>query len=82
MGHHTPLHTIKLVPIYNSKDVRNPSKLSKKSGFQSTLVLKETDRGLFLHGKKDVKLTWEETFQAMAEAKEPWDDFETDSRMG
>ncbi|SMP43668.1 AbrB/MazE/SpoVT family DNA-binding domain-containing protein [Desulfonatronum lacustre] len=76
MEHHARSHPIKLVPIGNSKGVRIPSKLIKKYGFLSTLVLEETEKGLLLRGERDGKLSWEDTFQTMAEEKESWDDFE------
>jgi antitoxin MazE len=76
MEHHTRMHTIKLVPIGNSKGVRIPSRLIKKYGFLNGLVLEETEKGLLLREAGDGKLSWEKTFQAMAEEKECWDDFE------
>ncbi|WP_031387396.1 AbrB/MazE/SpoVT family DNA-binding domain-containing protein [Desulfonatronum thiodismutans] len=76
MEHHTRMHAIKLVPIGNSKGVRIPSRLLKKYGFLNALVLEETEKGLLLREPGDGKLTWEETFQTMAEEKECWDDFE------
>ena len=67
---------IQLVPIGNSKGVRIPKELLQKYGFKKTLLLEETDKGLLLRKKDDNKLSWEETFKAMAEEKESWDDFD------
>ena len=73
------LHTrdVKLVVIGNSKGIRIPKKLLQKYGFNNLLLLEETDKGLLLRKKEDDKLSWEETFKAMAEAKEDWSDFDT-----
>ena len=68
---------IKLVPIGNSKGVRIPKELLQKYGFQNSLLLEETDSGLLLRKKDDNKLSWEDTYKAMANAKEDWDDFDT-----
>ena len=73
------LHTrdVKLVVIGDSKGIRIPKKLLQKYGFNNLLLLEETDKGLLLRKKEDDKLSWEETFKAMAEAKEDWSDFDT-----
>jgi len=68
---------IKLVPIGNSKGVRIPKTLIQKYGLNNFLLLEETDRGLLLRKKDDKKLSWEDTYKAMANEKEYWDDFDT-----
>jgi len=68
---------IKLVPIGNSKGVRIPKSILQKYGFNNSLLLEETDRGLLLLKKEDSKLSWEDTYKAMANEKEDWDDFNT-----
>ena len=68
---------IKLVPIGNSKGVRIPKTLLQKYGLNNSLLLEETDRGLLLRKKEDSKLSWEDTYKAMADEKEDWDDFDT-----
>ena len=69
---------IKLVPIGNSKGVRIPKALLQKYGLiNNSLLLEETDRGLLLRKKEDSKLSWEDTYKAMANEKEDWDDFDT-----
>ena len=67
----------KLVPIGNSKGIRIPKALLQKYGFNDSLLLEETDRGLLLRKKDDNKLSWEDTYKAMANEKENWDDFDT-----
>ena len=71
------IRDVKLVPIGNSKGVRIPMALLQKYGFSNHLLLEETDRGLLLRNKKESKLSWEETYKAMAQEKEDWIDFET-----
>jgi antitoxin MazE len=68
---------IKLVPIGNSKGVRIPKALLQKYGFNNSLLLEETDRGLLILKKEDSKLSWKDTYKAMANKKENWDDFDT-----
>ncbi len=68
---------IKLVPIGNSKGVRIPKALLQKYGLNDSLLLEETDRGLLIRKKEDNKFSWEDTYKAMANEKEDWDDFDT-----
>ena len=67
---------IKLVPIGNSKGVRIPKALLQKYGFKNSLLIEETERGLLLRKKDDDKLSWEDTYKAMANEKEDWADFD------
>jgi antitoxin MazE len=68
---------VKLVPIGNSKGVRIPKPLLQKYGLKNSLLLEETDKGLLLRKKENDKLSWEDTYKAMAYEKEHWDDFDT-----
>ena len=76
MEQQTRVRDIKLVPIGNSKGVRLPKALLEKYGLNNSLLLEETDRGLLLRKKADNKLSWENTYTAMAGEKESWDDFD------
>jgi len=76
MEKQTRARDIKLIPIGNSKGVRIPKILLQKYGFHNSLLLEETDKGLLLRKKDDNKLSWKETYKAMANEKEEWDDFE------
>ncbi len=76
MEQQTRVRDIKLVPIGNSKGVRLPKALLEKYGLNNSLLLEETDRGLLLRKKADNKLSWENTYKAMAGEKENWDDFD------
>ncbi|MBI5603135.1 MAG: AbrB/MazE/SpoVT family DNA-binding domain-containing protein [Deltaproteobacteria bacterium] len=68
---------VKLVPIGNSKGVRIPKALLQKYGLKNSLLIEETDRGLLLRNKEENRLSWEDTYKAMADEKERWDDFDT-----
>ena len=68
---------LKIIPIGNSKGVRIPKPLLQKYGFKYSLLLEETDRGLLLRKKEDSKLSWKDTYKAMADKSENWDDFDT-----
>ncbi len=67
---------IKLVPIGNSKGIRLPKTLLEKYGWLGidSLQLEETEHGLLLHGAPSDKLSWKETFRAMAAETEDWSD--------
>ena len=67
----------KIVPIGNSKGVRIPKALLQKYGLKDSLLIEETDTGLLLRNKEGSKLSWEDTYKAMANEKEQWDDFDT-----
>ena len=75
---HNQLRTIdaKIVPIGNSKGVRIPKALLQKYGLKNSLLIEETEKGLLLRNKEESKLSWEETFKAMADEKEQWDNFD------
>ena len=75
---HNQLRTIdaKIVPIGNSKGVRIPKALLQKYGLENSLLIEETEKGLLLRNKEESKLSWEETFKAMADEKEQWVDFD------
>jgi len=77
MDKQTRARDVKLVPIGNSKGVRIPKPLLQKYGLKNSLLLEETERGLLLRKKEDSKLSWEDTYKAMANEKEDWDDFDT-----
>ena len=59
----------KIVPIGNSKGIRIPKALLQKYGLKDSLLIEETDQGLLLRNKEEGKLSWEDTFKAMADEK-------------
>ena len=68
---------IKLIPIGNSKGVRIPKVLIQKYGLNNSLLLEETEKGLLLRKKEDSKLSWQDTYKAMAAENEDWSEFDT-----
>jgi antitoxin MazE len=75
----TELH---LTRIGNSKGIRLPSALLKKYGITSAVVLEERPNEIALRTKNDKKLSWSDTFAAMAQDEEDWSDFETTAADG
>lgn len=67
---------IKIVHIGNSLGIRLPKTLLQKYGFTHSLVLEETPRGLLLRNKQDDKLSWADTYKAMANEGEDWSDYD------
>ena len=70
------VRAVKLIAIGNSKGIRLPKALIQKYGWSDSLVLEETGDGIFLHGPKKNKLSWRDTYRAMAEADEDWRDLD------
>ena len=67
---------VKLISIGNSKGIRLPKVLLEKYGWSDTLVLEETEEGIFLYSKEKNKLSWKETYRAMAAEDEDWSDLD------
>ena len=62
--------------IGNSQGVRIPKALLQKYDLSDLLVLEETEQGILLRKKQEDKLSWEETFKAMAREDEDWTDLD------
>ena len=71
------IRDIKIIPIGNSKGVRIPKTLLQKYGLTDSILLEETNAGLLLRTKERGKLSWANTYKAMAAEKENWNDFDT-----
>lgn len=67
---------IKLVAVGNSKGIRLPKALLQKYGWSDSLLLEEVEEGVFLHRQESGKLSWKETYRAMADEKEDWGDLD------
>ena len=67
---------VKLIAIGNSKGIRIPKAILDKYGWSDRLTMEELDESIVLRGKEKNKLSWEETYRAMAEESEDWSDFE------
>ena len=67
---------LKVVQIGNSRGVRLPKAVMERYQIKDALVLEAREEGLLLRGKKDRRMTWEETARDMAREKEDWSDFD------
>ncbi len=72
----TAVRDVKLIAIGNSRGIRLPKSLLQKYGWTDSLILKETEDGILLHGKEQDKLSWEDTYRAIAAANEDWSDLD------
>ena len=68
---------VKLIAIGNSKGIRLPKVLLQKYGWGDSLILEETEEGIFLYSNEKNKLSWKETYRAMAADREDWSDLDT-----
>lgn len=71
-------NTTHLVAIGNSRGIRLPRMILRKYHFTGEILLEEKPEGLLIRpkGRKAGKLSWKETYRAMAREKEDWSDFE------
>ncbi|MFT5088009.1 MAG: antitoxin MazE [Candidatus Latescibacterota bacterium] len=76
MSKTTSTRDVKLIPIGNSKGIRLPKVLLQKYGWSDSLVLEETDEGIYLYSKEKNKLSWQETYRDMAAEEEDWSDLD------
>ena len=76
MGKAAATTDVKLIAIGNSKGIRLPKVLIRKYGWSDSLVLQEMEEGIFLHGKQESKLSWPDTYRAMATDGEDWSDLD------
>ena len=67
---------LKVVPIGNSRGVRLPKALLEKYAIRDVVVAEQHEKGLLLRGKKDKRLSWEETYKDMARNREDWGDMD------
>ena len=70
------IRDVKLISIGNSKGIRIPKVLLQKYGWEDSLVLEETEEGVFLYSREKNKLSWKETCRAMAANNEDWSDLD------
>ena len=67
---------VKLIAIGNSRGIRLPKELLDKYGWDDRLELEELEEGVVLRGKETHRLSWEETYRAMAAESEDWSEFD------
>ena len=77
MGRAMGTRKVKLIAVGNSKGIRLPKALLQKYGWSDSLVLEERQEGVFLYSREKNKLSWKESYRAMAADKEDWSDLET-----
>ena len=65
---------VKLIAIGNARGILLPEALLKKYGWGDSLVLEETEHGMLLRDKERNKLSWKETYRAIAADSEDWSD--------
>jgi antitoxin MazE len=68
--------SVRLISIGNSKGIRLSKAILQKYGFGDSLLLEETEQGLLLRNQENSKLSWEETYKAIASEQEDWTDFD------
>ena len=76
MNESSQTREVKLIPIGNSKGIRIPKALLDKYGWSDRLTMEELEESVVLRGKEKNKLSWEETYRAMADESEDWSDFD------
>ena len=82
MAETTGTRGAKLIVIGNSRGIRIPNVLCEKYGWSESIVLEETEEGLLLRRDASGKLSWRETYKAMAAAEEDWSDREVATADG
>ena len=76
MGKKVGIRDVKLISIGNSKGIRIPKALLQKYGWSDSLVLEESDEGIYLYSRERDKLSWTESYRAMAAEDEDWSDMD------
>ena len=67
---------LKVVPIGNSRGVRLPKEIIERYAIEDTIVLEAHEETLVFRNKGDKRLSWEDTFKAMAQEREDWSDLD------
>ena len=67
---------LKIVPIGNSRGVRLPKEIIERYAIEDSIVLEAREETLVFRNKHDKRLSWEDTFKAMAREREDWRDLE------
>ena len=76
MGRAMGTRKVKLIAVGNSKGIRLPKVLLQKYGWSDSLVLEERQESVFLYSREKNKLSWKDTYRAMAADREDWSDLE------
>ena len=67
---------LKIVQIGNSRGVRLPKEIIERYAIEDSIVLEAREETLVFRNKHDKRLSWEDTFKAMAREREDWSDLE------
>jgi antitoxin MazE len=67
---------LKIVAIGNSRGVRLPKEIIERYAIEDTIVLEAREEALVFRNKHDKRLSWEDTYKAMAQEREDWSEFE------
>jgi antitoxin MazE len=67
---------LKLSRIGNSRGIRLPASLLKRYQFEEVVLVEEGIDSITLRPKRTRKLSWQETAEEMAKAREDWKDFD------
>ena len=67
---------LKIVRIGNSRGVRLPKEIIERYAIGDSIVLEAREETLVFRNKHDKRLSWEDTFKAMAREREDWSDLE------
>ena len=70
------IREVKLIAIGNSRGIRLPKSLLDKYGWDDRLVMEEAEDSIVLRGRETNKLSWEDTYRAMAAEAEDWSDLD------
>lgn len=74
--------TLKLAQIGNSQGVRLPKALQRKFGWTTEIIAEELPEGLLLCRSTGGKLSWDDTFKAMANLREDWSEWNATTADG
>ena len=67
---------VKLIVIGSSKGILLPKDLLRQYGCSDSIILEEAEDGVFLRRKEPSKLSWKDTYRAMAAADEDWSEWD------
>ena len=67
---------VKLIEIGSSKGILLPEVLLRQYGWSDSIILEEAEDGVFLRRKEPSKLSWKDTYRAMAAADENWSEWD------
>ena len=76
MNRSTCTREVKLIAIGNSRGIRLPKALLDRCGWSDALILEQLEDAVVLRGKGSNRLSWEETYRAMAAESEDWSTFD------